>query len=326
MWILLGLILWLATAPATRAVDLQPAEMPPADFSMRQYIDSKGCVFLRDPGGRWLPRIAPDGGVICGYPPSLSQRGFGGRPRLSALDPQLGKDPAETLRERLVTAVVTNLREGEGAWDARAMEPLPDLGPEPADTSPIDILRQSLRAAPVLRQGMAREFRPDLRLCELLGYDRAEPVPAGTGIDPAMGYCTGMRPIERHAPHAPSEIAPRGGTAPAMRQPKADRPGRRAKTGQPAAMPVARPEAKEAVSQVLLDPGARYVQIGRYVDAEEAEHAIRRASRLGYPLRRARDGVGGAHLVLAGPFDSRESIIRALDGVQRAGFRDATPR
>ena len=52
-----------------------PAEFPPATYKGKQYIDSKGCVYIRagiDGNVTWVPRVTRNRKLVCGYKPSLS--------------------------------------------------------------------------------------------------------------------------------------------------------------------------------------------------------------------------------------------------------------
>lgn len=51
-----------------------PAEFPPTSFKGNQYVDSRGCVYIRagvDGNVTWVPRVTRSRKVVCGYKPSL---------------------------------------------------------------------------------------------------------------------------------------------------------------------------------------------------------------------------------------------------------------
>lgn len=372
-----GLALAQGAMPAA-TVSLGPAEPPPPDFPARQYIDSKGCVFLRTEDDGWQARVARDGAPICGYPPTLSVRGLDGKAKLRALDPDAGRSRAELLERALSQTVLTNVRPGELVSDSQPMEKLPDLGPEPAPTGPAQQLQAAIAAAPGLRQDMGGGLKPNLRLCELLGYD-GKPGQAGMGRDPTQGYCGSLpeadlsrlsfaRPIgsstrDKHPDARPVDAASDStAAAPVVAEPAPA--AKIAATAKPKTLP-ARPTgrspvtpkrpalagpqattekqqgaatkpqlatakpAKPAVPAVGLIPaGARYVQLGTFADAGNADRAAQRVAGLGYPVLRGKDRVNGrpVQFIMAGPFPDRESIVRGLDAIRRAGFRDAFPR
>ena len=62
----------LLTAVASQAED-RPAELPPAGYTGLQYVDSRGCAFIRAGTAAkpvWVPRVSAGGAPMCGNPPS----------------------------------------------------------------------------------------------------------------------------------------------------------------------------------------------------------------------------------------------------------------
>ncbi|MDG1431640.1 MAG: SPOR domain-containing protein [Paracoccaceae bacterium] len=54
---------------------IEPAEYPPVPFEGREYVDSKGCVFIRagvDGATNWVPRVTRDRNPVCGFEPTFT--------------------------------------------------------------------------------------------------------------------------------------------------------------------------------------------------------------------------------------------------------------
>lgn len=52
-----------------------PAEFPPASFKGKQYVDSRGCIYIRagiDGNITWVPRVTRGRKQVCGFKPSLA--------------------------------------------------------------------------------------------------------------------------------------------------------------------------------------------------------------------------------------------------------------
>ncbi len=51
-----------------------PADFPPASFNGKQFVDSRGCIYIRagiDGNVTWVPRVTRSRKAICGYKPTF---------------------------------------------------------------------------------------------------------------------------------------------------------------------------------------------------------------------------------------------------------------
>ena len=72
----LALVLFNGTCAAAQHLrdGVTPAEFPPASYKGNQYVDSKGCVYIRagiSGNVTWVPRGTRDRRLVCGFKPSL---------------------------------------------------------------------------------------------------------------------------------------------------------------------------------------------------------------------------------------------------------------
>lgn len=317
-----------------------PVEAPPQDYTASQYIDSAGCVY-RKQGVVWAPRLDGDGAVICGYPPSLP--GYMG--------PEVGDK--DDLALRLAVTLADGLQDGDMLAD-----PPDTLKREPVETpkptsGPLAELDRAAATMPAMREAAVGMGGND-RLCHLLGYGAGTGTLDGETGPSTLGYCSGPTTVlqpkivtgdtgaQRVAAgtgdggkgHAQADSrktvaaeAPAGSGRTASDQAAHDA-GNKPAAGHAPVRVASDKAVGQGVDPALVPANARFVQIGRYADATQAEAAITRLSGLGYPVVRGvkLDEAAGGRVIMAGPFGDRRSVIAALNHLRAQGYAKAFAR
>ncbi|MDO5529311.1 MAG: SPOR domain-containing protein [Paracoccus sp. (in: a-proteobacteria)] len=350
-------VIWLFLAAG--AALATPAEPPPDDFSALQYVDSEGCVARRDPAGEWA-RMQSEGAPVCGFPPSFGAPERGALLRAEPAAPR----SAGVIERELMMAVASEVELVDGPASAPPAQTGDQRQPAPSPASSNAAPAASTPAARAEQLGaaIARELAAPAprvhaaplgqssQLCAALGMATADAASPVRPDDPTRGLCAPARAASDLAAQRRVSAAPLPAAAPA---PEAEQPGDNAGAAEPraraepsaaqpdrargpqTAAPRSRPAAPTRTAAPpeprnpaeLVPANARFVQIGQFTREDAAERAVTALRALGYPPMRARRaGDDSPHIILAGPFASRERLIHALDHLRAAGYPTAVAR
>lgn len=306
--VLAGWVLAAVALPVAAQELRGPNELPPAGYTGDAYADSGGCVFLRaNVGGRvaWAPRLNRARAQVCGQVPT-----FAPAPPAPASPP--AADP------------VAATAAADPAPQAAAKAP-PPAAAKPA-AAPAVRVRAAPRAAPradCARVGhVALRDRRTLAVCVAADAALAEggpgsrtaalPLAIDRGGRRQVGCPAGAPVAARFAlPGQGSTVlcVPSGGPALLAAVPRGYSPV-------PDPAPAARPVAGSA---------GRFVQVGSFAVATNADAARQRLAALDLPVAEGRGRIGGraVRVVFAGPFAEAEAAQAALRATRSAGFGDA---
>lgn len=335
-----------------------PAELPPSSYKGQQYVDSRGCVFLRGGyGGQvtWVPRVSRDRKQLCGYPPS------GGAVAVAADVPEAKAPAAET----------TAVAESPKVTPAPEVETVPKVAMAevaPKVTLPATATEKAAARAAVPAEAPVYPEAQDVTVVRTAKsgasakYPLAEPPPGyklawdDDRLNPNRGKQTvegflamdeiwtrtapaelredskiRRKPVKIIVRHADGSETPHDGYV--LSSKDGQKVVQMAATGQVLVTKSAKAAAPEAVAKTApaksrkpAEPAATgrfLVQVGTFGVPANAEGVAGRLKGLGLPVSRGKLKGGALTVVYAGPFASADEAKRALSAARGLGFGDA---
>ncbi len=336
-----------------------PSELPPASYTGQQYVDSRGCVFLRAGYGgqvQWVQRISSNRQPLCGYPPTFAAVSI----EMADETGQAPAAPVVVAQQTVVAAPAPRVQPAQVQPVRVAVQPTPQVA---APRQPVQVAAAAsgpgpgkigcYKSAPVamvvpLRgggtavvctkgDGTMNGWRPPI-------YPQGAPVGASLNLPQLAGYhmtgngdlvLAGAAPVIPEGYRAVFEddrlnLARGLGTASG----RADQNqvwSEQVPAQQVATLPAAKAKSAKTKTTVSTNtnaaaaPGSYYVQVGTFGVPENASGAASRLSALGFPTAKGNLNKNGKALqiVYAGPFGTAAEAQSALSAARSAGFSDA---
>lgn len=309
-----------------------PAEMPPAGFSGQQFVDSRGCVFLKAGlSGRvnWVPRVSRDRRQLCGYPPTFAVQ------KIDVVEDRAPAEPKVQAKAQPVRKPVAPSAPVSAAPRMAAVAPAAVAQSSGSGKAKVGCYRD----APVAER-FALRGGGSIVLCTRgdgdLDHARPPVLAGGRAAVAASGFVeraatapVGGIPEGYRAAWRDDRLNPHRAKGSAEGQLAQDRVWTRDVPARLVAGSAGQGgdrahQARLSTKSGTAVPAARlYVQVGSFGQPANAEGAARRLAGLGLPVARAQGGANGLRIVLAGPFGTEAEARAALGASRRAGFADA---
>lgn len=337
----------LASAAQARTLrsDDGPAENPPAGYNSTQYVDSKGCVYVRAGYAgqvEWVPRVSRGRQVLCGYKPTFAKAPAQVAAAPKKVVKQVAK-PAAQPAPKVAAAPAP-----KKTIPRRVAAPTPTIAT--IKTPPKVITPAPVTAKPAAkRRVVAPNARTNNAACPGASNLSSRYINSGKGMavrcgpQPVSPYESGALTIGPGALVMPKgyrsawkddRLNPRRGVGTAEGQRQMEMVWTDTVPRRLVQRPVAAAPAAPVVTMSSKSPttapraavsGKRYVQVGSFGNAGNARATIAKLQKLGLPVGVSKASIKGkpVQVVMAGPFKASAQLNSALGAIRKAGYRDA---
>lgn len=307
-----------------------PAEFPPSSYKGSQYVDSKGCVFIRagiDGNVTWVPRVSRDRKAVCGFQPT------NGGSAAANSEPVTPAAAPEQITIETAAAPAAAPKPAPGKRAAR--KPLPTIA-STVVAAPAPVVRKGRDAVASVSAGTRVVPR---HVYESRQHTQATVVPKGYKLawtDDRLNARRAEGTLEGYAATKQvwTSTLPR-----TLRQTGSVQSGdvivhnytqtQTAPQRQVVQLkPTVSTKSEPAVRVGEAIKGRGYVQVGTFGKAANARATAQKLQRMGLPVRIGKLTRKGQpmQIVLAGPFTSPSQTSQALSQVRQAGYSDAFTR
>ncbi len=203
-----------------------PAEFPATSYKGKQYVDSRGCIYIRagiDGNVTWIPRVSRNRKQVCGARPTATARvATPAAPPAKA--PVIITNPAAVATPRVVTAAPAPKPTAKPAATVVVAQPKPVVQARPVVRRTTTVAAPRRRAAPAPAPAKARVRAPTVtgscpnasafsqrfinkpggQFAVRCGPQREAPVTYGRGekhsavASPPVAIAPGTRVVRRH--------------------------------------------------------------------------------------------------------------------------------
>lgn len=341
------------SAQSLRSVD-GPAEVPPPGYSGKQYVDSKGCVFIRagyDGAVTWVPRVDRKRKVVCGASPTVVSGPTVAAPPPPSVavlgPPSTATPPPSYAAAPPVVAPVPTYAPPPTVVASVPYHPAPSPhyagvtypGWHPGHKQGVLHIPQSPVIAPppgykpAFDDGRFNPYRGQgtqmgeiqMALVWTDGVPRHLVGPSTAKYKVVNGVPTPDREYILNSPNYYHAAPTPGytytpGHAPWLSKPQT--------TGLGYVVSTKGEEPPVATSSVTVPDGHRFVQVGLFSTDAKAGAAANRLQAVGLPvqIKSVRHGGKAYRMVLAGPFNAPHRLANGLNIVHGIGYTGAKTR